>query len=113
MTSVLRYGWIKCEAGHKFHLPETRFGSTENKLKTGQKTKRTGPETRADALGGSYFLVIGCRSFQNAGLAELERSKSLRADTGSGRSRTARADAATCSGSRTRRWRCRRPAPRS
>jgi hypothetical protein len=37
----------------------------------------------------------------------------LKADTGSDRSRTARAGAATCSASRTPRSRCRRPAPRS
>jgi hypothetical protein len=37
MTSVLRYGWIKREAGHKFHFPETRFGSVETSQKQAKK----------------------------------------------------------------------------
>jgi hypothetical protein len=37
------------------------------------KTKRTGPETRADALGEVLFIFVfcDCRSFMNAGLAEV------------------------------------------
>jgi hypothetical protein len=45
-------------------------GSAVAASKTSEKQKRTGPETRADALGEVLFIFSGCRSFLNAGLAE-------------------------------------------
>src|SRR5258707_14924980 len=74
------------------------------------KTHRAG--NRTDALGEVVFSG-GCRSIQSRLGLFVAAEERLRADTGSGRSRIARADAATCSGSRIPRSRCRRPVPRS
>src|ERR1700686_1397427 len=59
MTSILPIRIIKARPGHKF-----RSGN----LFLTPKTKRTGPEIRADALEKRIFFS-GCRSFQRAGLA--------------------------------------------
>jgi hypothetical protein len=55
MALTLRYGRIKRGTLQKFR-PSNQFWPP--------KTKRTGPETRADALGEAlfYFFIFGCRS---------------------------------------------------
>src|ERR1700730_15162531 len=78
--------------------------------KTLKKTKRTGPANRTDALGGSIF-IIWLPVFLKRRLGRSCGRKSLRDDTGSGRSRTARAGAATWSGARIPRSRSRRTFP--
>src|ERR1700730_13397918 len=78
--------------------------------KTLKKTKRTSPENRTDALGGSIF-IIWLPVFLKRRLGRSCGRKSLRDDTGSGRSRTARAGAATWSGARIPRSRSRRTFP--
>src|ERR1044071_5482987 len=67
--------------------------------------KKSARAERADAKKGKSERS-GLPVFSTAGLSRTK----LRDDTGSGRSRTARDDAATCSASRTPRSRCRRPA---
>jgi hypothetical protein len=66
---------------------------------------------------GLLLLPVGLTACWAAGLLSGRLGRQtiesiLRADTGSGRSRSVRDGAATCSGSRIRRSRCRRPVPR-
>src|SRR5258708_2600387 len=114
--TFLRYGQIKRRIGAKFPITKLLCSGT----------RKSAPVRDMDRCADESNLEGGCRSFFDAGLAEslvghdlirkpvpTFRDHAVRADTGSGRSRTARADAATCSGWRIPRSRCRRPAPRS
>jgi hypothetical protein len=87
MTSILPIRILKREPGHWFRC---------RRLFLTAKTKRTGPETGRMRLGKLSFLLAA--GLFKAGLAFfVAEEEGLRADTGSGRSRTARAGAATCS----------------
>ena len=93
-------------------------GCAKSQPEVMQKQNAPDPENRSRcALSGLTALPVHCPLLA-AGLLRwpawpLADEEILRADTGSGRSRTARGGAATCSASRTPRSRCRRPAPPS
>src|ERR1700752_1399439 len=98
-VQVLRYGLIKRSAEISSKLDARVF--PHNKHKNAPGPVSPGP----DALFGKYSPGFnGCRSSLPPAWPSL-----LRDDTGSGRSRTARGDAATCSESRTSRSRYHHP----
>src|SRR6266446_4848058 len=103
MTSILPIRIIKARSRALVPLQKPVFNRQN-------KTHRAG--NRTDALGEVVFSG-GCRSFQRRPGLFVAVEERLRADTESGRSRTARAGAATCSALQIPRSRCRRPAPRS